>query len=135
MPGFTDYRHAIASLALWAIWVMILSGLSSRGRTSAARSDCGKPKWDYSDRWYRSERAFMNAVEASGPFIAATLAAILAGAAPFWVNLFASVFITARVAVAIVHIGTVNQPLRSAVWSIGLVCILAEAVLALGAIF
>ena len=44
----------------------------------------------------------MNAIETSGPFIGATVAAILAGAAPFWVNLFASVFIVARVAVAYV---------------------------------
>ena len=79
--------------------------------------------------------AFMNAIETSGPFIGATVAAILAGATPFWVNLFASVFIVARVAVAYVHIGTTNQPMRSALWSVGLLCILVLAVMAIVAVF
>ena len=134
MEQFASYGHAIASLALWAILVPVLSALSTRGRTAEKRCDCGKPKRDYSDPVYRTERAFMNAVETSGPFVAATLAAILSGAAPFWVNLFASVFIVARLAMAVVHIRTENQTLRSMTFGVGLLCSLALAVMALAAV-
>ena len=135
MEYFAAYSHAIVSLALWALLVAILSALSTRGRTPENRCDCGKPKRDYSNKWYRSERAFMNAVETSGPFIAATLAAILAGAAPFWVNLFASLFIVARVIMAVVHIRTENQPMRSACFAVGLFCVLALILMAIVAAF
>jgi uncharacterized MAPEG superfamily protein len=122
-------------LALWAIVVPVLAALSTRGRTADNRCGCGKPKRDYADVSYRSERAFMNAIETSGPFVAATVAAILAGASPFWVNLLASVFVVSRVIVAYVHIGTTNQPLRSAVWSGGILCILVMAIMAVVAVF
>lgn len=135
MEAFQPYGHALASLAAWAIIVPILAALSTRGRTPENRCACGKPKRDYDDVSYRSDRALMNAIEASGPFIGATLAAILAGASPFWVNLLASVFIVARLAMAFVHIGTTNQPLRSITWMVGAVSILAMAVLALLAVF
>lgn len=134
MEAFSAYGHAIASLAIWALIVTTLTGLSTRGRTAENRCDCGKPVRDYADLSYRSERAFMNAVETSGPFIAATLAAILAGAAPFWVNLLASVFIAARIATASVHIGTTNQTMRSAFWALGFVCILGLSILAIVAV-
>lgn len=130
MTEFAAYSHAIASLGLWAILSIILSGVSLRGRTPEGRCDCGKPKRDYADRVYRADRAFMNAVENSGPFVAATVAAMLAGAAPFWVNVFASVFLVSRIAMAIVHIGTENQPLRSAMFVIGWVCMIALALMA-----
>ncbi|MBB3993726.1 putative MAPEG superfamily protein [Sulfitobacter undariae] len=132
---FEAYNHAIAALALWAVLVSVLAGYSTTGRTAEKRCDCGKPKRDYSDPAYRRERAFMNAVENSGPFIAVTVAAILVGAAPFWVNLFASLFIAARVAMAIVHIATVNQPARSLFFAFGLLMIAAQAVLVLLAAF
>lgn len=135
MEIFEPYAHAIASLALWAILVSVLAALSTRGRDGMARCDCGKPKRDYSDICYRRERAFMNAVEGSGPFIAATLAAILAGAAPFWVNLLASVFILARIAMAFVHIRTTNQPARSAFFSLALLCVFLLAIMAFVAAF
>lgn len=130
MTEFAAYSHAIASLGLWAILSIILAGVSLRGRTPEGRCDCGKPKRDYADPVYRADRAFMNAVENSGPFVAATVAAMLAGAAPFWVNVFASVFLVSRIAMAIVHIGTENQPLRSAMFVIGWVCMIALALMA-----
>ncbi len=129
------YSHAIASLGLWAVLVSVLAALSTIGRTAEARCDCGKPKRDYGDPVYRRERAFMNAVEGSGPFIAATVAAILIGAAPFWVNLFASVFIVARIGMAAVHIGTTVQGARSAFFMVALVSVLAQAIMAVVAAF
>ena len=67
-------------LALWALTIMVLSGLSLRGRTDADLCACGAPKRDYANPVYRAHRAFQNALETSGPFLAATVAAILTGA-------------------------------------------------------
>lgn len=135
MDAFAAYSHALASLALWGVMISVLGALSTRGRSAENRCDCGKPKRNYDDPAYRSERAFMNAVESSGPFIAVTVAAVLLGAAPFWVNVFASAFIVARLAMAFVHIRTTNQPMRSVFFGVGLLCILALAILPLGAAF
>ncbi|SFS73419.1 MAPEG family protein [Sulfitobacter marinus] len=135
MEAFATYSHAITSLALWALVITVLSGFSTRGRIDENRAECGKPKRNYDDPWYRSERAFMNAVETSGPFIAATVAAILIGASPFWVNLFASIFVIARIAMGFVHIRTTNQPARSMFFAVGLVCILGLVVLTIMAAF
>ncbi len=135
MESLAVYGHAIASLGLWAILVSVLAALSTTGRVAENRCDCGKPKRNYDDPVYRRERAFMNAVEGSGPFIAATVAAILIGAAPFWVNLFAAAFIVARVVMAVAHIATTSHPMRSLFFMIGLLCILAQAVLAIATAF
>ena len=83
MDAFDAYAHAIASLGFWAMIVSVLAGLSTRGRSDAARASCGKPRADYDDPVYRRERAFQNAVEVSGPFVAACIAAILIGAPSF----------------------------------------------------
>lgn len=135
MDMIDAYSHATASLAFWAILVCVLAAYSTIGRTSENRCACGKPKRDYSDPVYRRERAFMNAVEGGGPFVAATVAAILIGAAPFWVNLFATVYLVARIAVAVVHTATTNEPLRSLFFMIGFFAILGQAVIVLIAVF
>jgi uncharacterized MAPEG superfamily protein len=135
MEMFDAYSHAIAALALWAVLVCVLSMLSAGARGAKETCACGKPKRDYSDPAYRRERAFMNAIEGGGPFVAVTVAAILIGASAFWVNLFASLYLVARIAMAVVHIGTLNQPLRSVCFVIGLVNVLALAVLVLRAAF
>lgn len=135
MDQFAAYSHSFASLAGFAVLVLVLGALSTIGRNAENRCACGQVKRDYSDVVYRRGRAFLNAQEAAAPFVAATLAAVFVGAAPFWVNLFASVFLIARIAVAFVHIGTTNQPLRSAVWAIGLLCTLALAVMAIKGAF
>lgn len=135
MEGFAAYSHAIASLAFWGLMMIALSMISTRGRTAEKRCDCGKPKRDYSDPVYRRERAFQNAIETSPAFLATTLAAILAGASPVSVNWLASIFIVARLAMAFVHIRTENQPMRSAMFGIGWLCIILMAVLALYTVF
>jgi len=134
MEGLAEYSHAILSLALWSVIVALLAGASTLGRSAEKRCECGKPKRDYSDVVYRRERAFMNAVENSGPFVAATVAAMLAGAPAFWVNLLASLFVVARIAMAVVHIKTENQSLRSTCFAVGWFCMLGLAVLAVVAV-
>jgi uncharacterized MAPEG superfamily protein len=135
MEMFAPYSHAIAALSLWALLVCILSMFSTIGRTAESRCDCGKPKRDYSDPAYRRERAFMNAIEGAGPYLAVTVAAIMSGANPFWVNLFASVYLVARIGMAVVHIKTENQPMRSLFFVVGLISVLAQAINVLIAVF
>lgn len=135
MDMFETYGHAIVALALWAVLVCVLSLLSTVGRTPEGRCECGKPKRNYSDPAYRRERAFMNAIEGAGPFIAVTVAAILAGATPFVVNLLASVYLLARIGMAFVHIRTENQPARSLFFAVGLFSILGQAINVIVAVF
>lgn len=132
---FEAYSHALASLAGFGLLIVILSMISTTGRTAENRCDCGLVKRDYADPGYRRGRAFANAIEIAGPFIAVTLAAVMVGAAPFWVNLLASVFLASRVGVAAVHIGTTYQALRSAIWMIGTLCVLALGVIAIWGAF
>lgn len=132
MEFLDAYSHAMAALAAYALLMIVLGAVSTAGRTPENRCDCGQPKRDYNDVVYRRSRAFLNAVEGAGPFIAALLAAVLTGASPFWVNMFASIFIVARVAMAIVHIGTTNQMARSATWAIGTICVVILAIMGLG---
>ena len=110
--------------------MIVLLILSVVGKPHA-RTESGHPVRDYADPFYRRSRAFMNAIEITGPFVAATLAAILVGASPLWVNIFASVFLVARIAMAAVHISTTIEALRSAFWFVGLICTLALAVMAI----
>jgi uncharacterized MAPEG superfamily protein len=131
MEFFDAYSHALAALSGFAILIAVLGALSVGGRTPENRCDCGQPKRNYDNVVYRRNRAFMNAVESAGPFIAALMAAILTGGSPLWVNIFASVFLLARVATAVVHIGTTNQGLRSATWAIGLLCMFSLAIIGL----
>ncbi len=130
MTDLAAYSHALASLAGWGLMMVVLAVLSVVG-TPLAKTDSGMPVRDYSDPFYRRDRAFRNAIETTGPFIAVTLAAILVGASPFWVNLFASIFLVSRIAVAAVHIGTEIQALRSAIWSVGMICVLALGLMGL----
>ena len=123
------YAHALASLGIWALLAIALIPLSIAGK-ARAWSGSGNPVRDYSDPMYRRHRALQNSMEASGPFLAAAMAAILAGAPPFWVNLLVSVFVLARIATAVVHVATENQPLRSATWAVGTVCLVGLALLA-----
>ncbi|MEM7488734.1 MAG: MAPEG family protein [Pseudomonadota bacterium] len=130
MIDFAAYAPTLAALAGWAILMVVLSIMSVVG-TPRARTESGHPVRNYADPAYRRHRAFQNAVETTGPFLAAALAAMLVGAPSFWVNALASVFLVARLAMAMVHVGTEIQALRSLLWGIGALCVLGLAFLAL----
>ena len=95
------------------------------------------PDWTaiVAGRVTRRHRAFQNAIETSPAFLATTLAAILAGGTPLLVNIFASLFIVSRVAMAYVHVKTEIQPLRSALFGFGWLMIIFQALTALWAAF
>ena len=129
MEIFDPYSHALASMAGYALLMIVLSAMSVAGRTAENRCECGQPKRNYDDVAYRRNRAFMNAIETAGPFVMALMAAILTGGSAMWVNIFASVFLIARIATAFVHIATVNQMLRSASWFVSVICVIALALI------
>lgn len=133
-PLFAPYSHAMAALAGWAL-LMMAAAVLSVAKAPRERTPSGLPVRDYADPGYRAHRALGNAMEAAGPFVAATVAAILAGASPFWVNLLASVFLVARVAMLAIHVGTENQPARSATWAVGMICVLGLVLMALWSAF
>lgn len=135
MEAFDAYGHAVASLALWGLWMIALSMISTSGKTPKDRSESGLPKRDYSNEAYRRHRAFQNAIETSPAFLTTTLAAILAGASPVSVNWLASLFVVSRLVMAFVHIRTENQPMRSAAFGFGWLMIVLMAVLALYTVF
>lgn len=133
---FDAYSPALAALSGFAVLMLVLAALSTFGRSSENRTESGMVKRNYADPAYRRARAFLNAIEIAGPFIAATLAAILSGVSAGWVNTLAMVFFLSRIAVAAVHIGTENQTLRSALWFVGLACVLLLALITFfGALF
>lgn len=133
MDPFTEYSHAIVALALWPVVMIVLSFVAVGGKTAENTTASGNPHVDYASGVYRRGRAQANALEMSGPFIGATLAAILAGADPFWVNTLASVFLVSRIVMAVIHIATTIQPLRSVAWMVGLICVVSLVVMAVRA--
>ena len=135
MEIFAPYAHAIASLALWGLWMVYLATQSNVGVTPEDRTESGHPKRIYASKPYRRYRAFQNAIETSPAFLATTVAAILAGASPVSVNWLAALFLLSRLAMGYVHIQTENQKMRSALFGVGWLMIILMALLALYTVF
>lgn len=116
MTGFAEYGHALLAIVGLTLVQLVLSPLSAIRKTKAGLAPGAQPPADYSDACYRWHRAYGNLVESMPAFIGLTLAAILAGGTPFWVNLFASGFLLLRLVLAVVHIngiGKADMGLRS----------------------
>lgn len=138
MEQLAVYGHAIVALAATAIFGLILSPLSALRKTGAGLAPGCQPEADYNNPVYRWHRAYSNLAETMGFFAASVLAAIAAGASPFWVNLFAAVFFVSRLIVALVHIKGMGQPdmsLRTVFYVIGWLMCLLLAGMAIVAIF
>lgn len=127
---FATYAPTAAVLAVWAMVMLVLARLSTIS-PPLVRAETGHPARNYADPAYRRSRAHLNAVETRGPFLAAALAAMVAGAPPVWVNGLAILFLLARVAMAAVHIRSENQLPRSAFFLLSVVCVVGLAAFAL----
>ena len=112
MENFAEYGRALASVALFALIALALNPWVGVVRGNAGLAPGEMPRADYSDRTYRIARAYQNTVEMVGVFGAVVAAAALAGAPPFWVNLFASIALLARIAMIYVHIQGIGMPER-----------------------
>ncbi len=138
MEQFAAYGHAIVAMAATAVFGLLVNPFTAVAKMNKGISSGGKPAEDYSDKTYRFDRAYMNLTEIMGFFVAATLAAILAGANPAWVNWLASIFFLARLAHFLVHyagIGPMNFGPRTFVFVVGWACALIMALMAIVAVF
>jgi uncharacterized MAPEG superfamily protein len=77
----------------------------------------------------RANNAHLNAFEAFAPFAAGVLMAQLAGVPARTIDLLAVAFVALRVLHGLFYIGD-KPPLRSTVWGLGYLCVLALIVLA-----
>lgn len=138
MEGFAEYSHAIASLVLFTLVVLALSPFSALAKAGKGLAPGATPEQDYSDKAYRLNRAYLNGTETLPAYLAVTVAAMLAGASPVWVNLLASLVLVARVIMLVVHLKGIGKPhsgLRSVFYVLGWACMVALGVLALVAVF
>ena len=138
MEQFAAYGHAIVAVAGTVIFGLILSPLSALRKQKIGLAPGCQPEADYSSAVYRWHRAYCNLAETMGYFVAAVAAAILAGASPFWVNLFASIFFISRLVVAFVHIKGIGKPhsgVRSFIYVAGWLMCLILAIMAIAAAF
>ena len=138
MQDFAQYGHAIVAMAAIAMFGLILSPLSAMRKQALGLTPGSQPEADYADPCYRWHRAYQNLSETIGFFVAVVLAAILAGASPFWVNLLASLFFIVRVFLVFVHIkgiGKPNMSVRSFTYVAGWLICLALAIMAIAAVF
>ena len=110
MEQFAEYGHAIVALGGTVIFGLILSPLSALKKSAIGLAPGAVPEADYSSSVYRWHRCYSNLGETVGFFAAAVVAAILAGASPFWVNLAASIFFISRLVQAYVHITGSGKP-------------------------
>ena len=137
MEPFLAYGHAIVAMAATALFGLILGPLSALAKLNRGMVSGATPGEDYGDQAYRFNRAYLNLTENMGFFVAATVAAILAGADATWVNWLASIFFVARVLHFLVHfagLGPMNFGPRTIVFTVGWACCIVLAVLAIFAI-
>lgn len=138
MDQFAAYSHAILSVVIYAVMAQILNAMTGIRKGAANLQPGASHPQDYGDAGYRLDRAYMNSVEMLGFFAALVFAAILAGANPFWVNLFASVAVVLRVLANVVYIRGIGKGyggLRTNM-IIGIsICNLGLAVLTIVAVF
>lgn len=138
MEPFAAYSHALASVALFAIVVMLFSPLSAIQKGKKGLAPGAEPAADYSDIAYRLHRVFENGTDTLAIFAAVTGVAILAGASPFWVNLLAALVLVFRVVMVVIHVQGLGSPHngpRSIAYVLGWLCMLGLAILGLVAAF
>lgn len=111
-PLAEPYAVAIASLALYALVTQFLAPMAGMASAKAGLIPGASPPADYASRLYRIHRAYQNSVDNTGTFAAVVTAAVLAGASPVWINLFALIAVIARAAMVVVHIRGIGRPDR-----------------------
>jgi uncharacterized MAPEG superfamily protein len=134
MEQFAQYSHAIVSLAVFALIGLAINPIAAVMKPGQGVTAGAVPPPDYGNVVYRWSRAYLNAAEMAGFFVAVTAAAILAGADPSWVNWLASIFLVSRVLVLIVHVGgfgSENMGPRTIIFVVGWLCCIILALMAI----
>ncbi len=138
MEIFAEYSHAIVSLVVFAMVLLVISPFTGLAKQNKGLAPGATPEQDYSDSAYRLNRAYLNGTENLPGFVTVTFAAILLGASPFWVNLLASVALVARLVMLVIHIRGIGKPHtgpRSIFYVIAWICMLVLGLMALVAAF
>lgn len=138
MEQFSQYEHALASIAGLVLLWAVLNPLSALKKEAQGTVAGGNPEPDYKNPAYRWHRTYQNLTEVFGVFCGVVFAAILAGANPFWVNLLASAFFASRLLMAFVHVRGIGRPsggLRSMIFVFGWAMCSALAIFTLIAVF
>ena len=110
MEIFAPYGHALLAIAAVAGMQLLMGPLSALKKLTSGLAPGATPAADYGDSTYRMHRAYANLTESLGTFAAVTVAAMLAGGTPYWVNLFASVFLLMRVVMLLIHVSGAGNP-------------------------
>ena len=138
MEAFADYGHALLSVALYALIAQVLNALTGIRKGSLNLQPGETLIADYEDPSYRLDRTYMNSIEMIGFYIALVFAAVLAGASPFWVNLFATLGVLFRIATNVIYlrkIGAGYGGLRTMMVIGASICNIGLFVLVLVAVF
>jgi uncharacterized MAPEG superfamily protein len=129
---FDAYGHALAAIAGLALLQIVLSPVSALAKWREGLVPGSAPAPDYASRTYRAHRAYGNLTESMGLFVGVCVAAILVRVAPLWVNWLASIYLVARLVMAVVHVkgwGRSDIGLRSYAYVTGNLICAALAVL------
>jgi len=138
MEAYAEYSHAIAALVIFTLVVLLLAPFSALAKQGKGLAPGATPEQDYADRAYRLNRAYLNGTETLPAFLTVTLAAMLLGASPVWVNWLASIALVARLAMLVVHIRGIGKPhsgIRSVLYVVAWACMFVLGILALVAVF
>ncbi|WP_298846639.1 MAPEG family protein [uncultured Ruegeria sp.] len=138
MNIFAEYGHAIASVVLFTLVVLVLAPFSALAKQGKGLAPGATPEQNYADQAYRLNRAYLNGTETLPAFATVVTAAVLLGASPLWVNLLASVALVARLVMLVVHIKGIGKPnsgLRSVLYVLGWACMIVIGLMALVAAF
>lgn len=138
MEQFAEYGHAIVALAATALFGLLINPLTAVAKMNKGHAAGGSPAEDYGDKLYRFNRAYLNLTENMGFFVAATAAAILAGADATWVNWLAAIFFVARIAHFVVHyagVGPMNFGPRTFIFVVAWGCCVILSLMAIVAVF
>lgn len=138
MDALAAYSHAIASVVIFTLVVLLLAPFSALAKQGKGLAPGATPEQDYADRAYRLNRAYLNGTETLPAYLAVVMAAIVMGASPFWVNLLASVALLARLAMLVIHIRGIGKPhsgVRSVLYVVAWACMFVMGLMALVAAF
>ena len=124
------YGCILIAIILPVIWASVAKSPAFKDKSY----DNSKPRVALATLEGRAQRANwaqQNAFEALPGFIGAVLIAIVAGVSAGVINTLAVIFIIARIAHGICYISD-QATARSAVWSVGMVCVIGLIVAAMG---
>ena len=110
MPNVDAYGIALISVVLCALLAQVFNALTGIRKSTKGLAPGQRHEADFSDPSYRLDRTYMNSVETIGFFIALVFAAILAGANPILVNIFAALVLLMRIGQNVVFLRGIGKP-------------------------